>query len=100
MPYVKVTSHWPAGDSLQEVTVQDESRGMWLIYLDQQDYKSAFRHCKSQVRPDCLYHCITRLARYIAAKLTINLDCVRRPNLSTQVCVEQPFFSCCGHKVS
>lgn len=38
-----------AGDTLQEVTVQDESRDMWRIYLDQQDYRNAFRHCKSQV---------------------------------------------------
>ncbi|DBA75172.1 hypothetical protein WJX77_011350 [Trebouxia sp. C0004] len=46
------TVYLMAGDSLQEVTVQDESRGMWLIYLDQQDYKSAFRHCKSQGERD------------------------------------------------
>lgn len=39
-----------AGDSLQEITVHDEARDMWRIYLDQQDYKSAFRHCKSQVQ--------------------------------------------------
>lgn len=39
--------------------MQDESRGMWQIYLDQQDYKSAFRHCKSQARAACLCHAST-----------------------------------------
>ena len=38
-----------AGDSVQEIIVHDEARDMWRVYLDQQDYKSAFRHCKNQV---------------------------------------------------
>lgn len=30
--------------------MHEESRDMWRVYLDQQDYKSAFRHCKTQVQ--------------------------------------------------
>lgn len=58
-----------AGDNLQEITVHEESRDMWRIYLDQQDYKNAFRHCKSQVQ--CLL--ITSLSAVVggAAGFTI-----------------------------
>ena len=30
--------------------MHEESRDMWRVYLDQQDYKSAFRHCRTQVQ--------------------------------------------------
>lgn len=38
-----------AGDGLYEVTVHDERRDMWQIYLEQQDYDNAIRHCRKQV---------------------------------------------------
>ncbi|KAL3143378.1 hypothetical protein ABBQ38_002206 [Trebouxia sp. C0009 RCD-2024] len=46
------TLYLMSGDNLQEITVHEESRDMWRVYLDQQDYKSAFRHCKTQAERD------------------------------------------------
>ncbi|KAK9814445.1 hypothetical protein WJX72_006013 [[Myrmecia] bisecta] len=41
-----------AGDGLYELSVHDEGRNMWRIYLGKQDYSNAFRNCRTQAQRD------------------------------------------------
>lgn len=82
---------------MQEVSVYDESRDMWRIYLDQQDYKSAFRHCKSQVRSNFAYAFELAAADWqlthppaegVLAQHTCLMACFR--HISQATCVHEP----------
>lgn len=41
--------------TLFQVSVQDEGRDMWQVYLDMKEYAAALAHCRDPVQRDQVY---------------------------------------------
>lgn len=42
-------------DTLFQMSVQDEGRDMWQVYLDMKEYAAALAHCRDPVERDQVY---------------------------------------------